>query len=249
LKKKYMNNMNQNKKCLIFQPAGIGDIMFCQYICKQYVQKGYNVIYPLKSSLMYLKEYISNPGVTFIDIESNFEGKQYLNKSIDSIFTDDFVFLNLDQSQRQINTDETTMHSKYSLVNLDFKKWADGFELIRNKEREDWLYYDLLKLKDDSIYSVKNNKYGTPPDTHYFPLPELESDIDLQDMPFIEGTNIMDWCKVLENAKGIVTVDTCILYIMTKLKVKYEYYYLFCRPGWSYKNYIDITPFKWDVLN
>ena len=32
---------------LIFQPAGIGDIMFCQYICKHYVQKGYNVTYPL----------------------------------------------------------------------------------------------------------------------------------------------------------------------------------------------------------
>ena len=69
-------------------------------------------------------------------------------------------------------------------------------------------------------------------------------------MEFIEGTNIMDWCKVLENANGIVTVDTCILYIMTMLGIDhYDMYYCYLRPGWSKEQYTDITPFDWKYLN
>ena len=53
----------------------------------------------------------------------------------------------------------------------------------------------------------------------------------LVDMIFIEGTNIMDWIKVIENANGIITVDTCIQYIMEKLDLNYNLFYCYTRTG------------------
>lgn len=220
-----------NKTCLIYQPAGIGDIFYCQGIAKHYVSLGYQVIYPVKTNLLYLKDYLEYEGITFVDENTNFPYKEYYSNFNPSILQGNFIFLNLDHSQYITNMHNNYMESKYKLVNLDYKIWRDEFTIKRNKEREDWLYYDILGLKDGEVYTLLNNKYGTPPNFAEFPIPEIEINNKLVDMIFIEGTNIMDWIKVIENANGIITVDTCIQYIMEKLDLNYNLFYCYTRTG------------------
>ena len=70
-----------SKTCLIYQPAGIGDIFYCQAIAKHYVKSGYQVIYPLKSNITYLKDYLKYDGITFMDEASDFPYKDRYNVS------------------------------------------------------------------------------------------------------------------------------------------------------------------------
>ena len=147
-----------SKTCLIYQPAGIGDILFCQSIAKHYVGLGYQVIYPVKSNLTYLKDYLIYDGVTFVDESSDFPYKEYYDQGGRSIMEGDFIYLNLDQSQSVVGLREGFMLSKYNLVGLDYNSWVDGLQITRNKGREDWLFYDYLKLTDDDEYPVHYGK-------------------------------------------------------------------------------------------
>ena len=47
-----------SKICLIRQPAGIGDIFFTQKIVKDYISKGYTVIWPVIEQFEFIKDYV-----------------------------------------------------------------------------------------------------------------------------------------------------------------------------------------------
>ena len=38
-----------SKICLVKQPAGLGDILFCKKLVKPFIEKGYEVIWPVTS--------------------------------------------------------------------------------------------------------------------------------------------------------------------------------------------------------
>ena len=118
------------KTCLIYQPAGIGDIMFCQGIVKYYINKGYKVIYPLNSNLLYLKDYLAYQNLEFYDKENDFPFKEHYNNSNPTILEGDFVFLNLDMAHNHPTTSGSIMTSKYELVGLDPTIWKDNFTFI-----------------------------------------------------------------------------------------------------------------------
>jgi hypothetical protein len=111
------------------------------------------------------------------------------------------------------------MEAKYNFLELDFSDWSDYFTFERNSKRENNLYYNILNLKDDSNYILINRKYGSPPnsvDCTHIDLSKFNEYIELD---YIDGINLFDWCKVIENAKEIHTVDTSINYIIDKLSL------------------------------
>ena len=55
----------KNKICLINQPAGLGDILLCQKMAYYYIDKGYNILWPVNSRYNYLNEYIGNEKINF----------------------------------------------------------------------------------------------------------------------------------------------------------------------------------------
>jgi hypothetical protein len=243
-----------DKICLIYQPAGIGDIFFCQAIAKHYVRLGYKVIYPIKSNLMYLKDYLAFEGITYVDESSQFPYKDRYSQFNTTILNGDFLYINLDQSHGVVGSEDGFMLSKYKLVNLDYKTWVNEFSFIRNKEREEKLFYDILGLKDGDKYILTNTKFGTPPNFVTLDIPIPTSEYKIVDMEFIEGTNLMDWCKALENASGIITVDTSIQYILEKLELNYDFFDCYPRDGGKgshLNNIINIfnIPWEYKVLN
>jgi len=232
-----MSDISKERICLVYQPLGIGDVFFCQGIGNHYLNLGYRVIWPIASHVMYLKDYITTPGIEFVDVNSDFPYKDtYMQQYNDPwnlypmILEDNFVFLPLSNSQFRIK-DSTLMCAKYDLVGLDFNIWRDNFNFKRNKEREDNLYYNILGLTDDEPYVFLNRKFGTPPHYHEAPF-GVDTDDRIVEMQFIPNDNLFDWLKVIENASMVVTVDTSYQYLMEKMDtLKATGFYCYPRSG------------------
>ena len=64
-----------SKICLIRQPAGIGDIFFTQKIAKDYISRGYTVIWPVISQFEFIKDYIKVNNLMFVNENSDFPHK------------------------------------------------------------------------------------------------------------------------------------------------------------------------------
>lgn len=217
------------KICLVFQPLGIGDVFYTQAIGQHYADKGYRVIWPLAPQIMYIKDYISYPGIEFVNKEVDFPRKDYYIETNPMVLEEDFVFLPLANASHRVHN-STTMHAKYALLGLDPGKWRDAFNFTRNKVKEDELYYNVLGLNDDSVYVFLNKKYGTPPYTTEAPI-AVETDYPILELSYLENYTLFDWLKVIENSAAIITVDTSFQYLIDKLNLKTNIQYCYPRNG------------------
>lgn len=187
---------------LIKQPAGIGDIFFCQKIANKLRNAGYDIVWPVIEQFAWVKDYINN--ITFCDA----------NETINAAVT--ISLHNADQYFPGMSV----MEAKYKLVDLRWDNWCDHFEFNRNVDgKEDALFYDVLKLKDDSKYALKNFRFASPPHEQISEQAKNADTQNLQEihMSSISGFTLLDWCKVIEKAHAIYTVETSLNYIIEKL--------------------------------
>jgi hypothetical protein len=128
------------------------------------------------------------------------------------------------------------MDAKYKLVGLDYDDWADYFKFERNIEKENNLYYNILGLEDGSEYSFISKNYGSPPDMQQLNISSNNSLKEINMVP-IDGFTLFDWCKVIENASEIKTVDSSINFIIDKLNLNTTEIYLHRKPAPSQTSY------------
>lgn len=207
------------KRALIKQPAGIGDIFFCQKIAKKIQDQGYEIIWPVIPEFLWIKDYID--GITFCNIEEEFPHKDIFQYStnIYTYINNGDIILNLRDADIHI-PGESVMIAKYKAVDLDYENWNDHFKFNRNSEKENTLFYDVLKLNDSDKYSLKNYFFASPPREQICELArsaKINTDKEIL-IRNINGYNVLDWCKVIEQAYEIFTVDTCFTLIVENLK-------------------------------
>ena len=225
-----------SKICVINQPAGIGDIFFSMKIAKHMAEQRYEVIWPVIPNFLYLKDYIIEKNINFISINDTYDWQEYFEnpqeRNILSTNDNTSIYIPLKYADIEF-PNVTLMKSKYSLVDIQWEDWADYFNIKRNKERENHLYYDILRLKDNQKFNLINKYYGSPPKSSI--KKEVASNsynsFDNVESVYIPGTNIFDWCKVIEESQAIFSVDTSLQYITEKLNLKYakDHLYLWCR--------------------
>jgi hypothetical protein len=235
-----------DKICLIYQPAGIGDIFYTIGVAKHYKKLGYRIIWPVVKEILYLNEYID--GIEFYDWKGDFPKKEYYDAdSLNIINTEDFIFLPIHKSTDIIGG--LVMPSKYQLANVSYDTWKENFVWKRNTKKEDELYYDVLKLTDNEQYVLVNQNFVTPPRTMVFPI-NIDTNHKMVSMSYIDGYNVLDWAKVIERANGIVTIDTCIQYMIEKLENKSEFFYCYLRNGINtYYQIKDLFSTPWIFLD
>lgn len=196
------------------------------------------VVWPVIKEYEYIKDYIKN-GITFINENDDFEYKQiYLTEN--RIKDDEnLLFIPLHGDYRHPNMDGKIYQNKYKCVGLSYSDWVDFFTFERNKEKEDHLFYNILKLKDGENYNLINRMYGSPPNSIIANF-DFPKDIKYVELDYHNGITVFDWCKVLENADNIYTVDTCYILLAEKLNLKCEKLNIFSRrPGnWSEIDYM-----------
>ena len=230
------------KICYINQQIGIGDVFFGQKIAQHYVEQGYKVIWPVREDLLWYNDYLDSPGVHFVGPGT----KIHVN---DKEVQPD-VYLDLQNADQRVQC-TSVLEAKYDYAGIDWKDWADYFNFKRNKEKEDRLYYDVLGLKDGEEYAFINPYVGTPPNTIIKEaMSNIEVNIKRVDIQFLDDYNVLDWCRVLEDATEIHMVDTCFNYIYDKLNPKAKVKNLYSRftPG-SWHDVGKLFKLDWNYLD
>jgi hypothetical protein len=230
-----------NKICLLQQEAGIGDVFFCQNIAKKYIDEGYRVIWPLSSTVYMIKDYLCVDGVEYYDNTTDFPFKdkfEQLYHSKKFINSDEFVFIPMGWGSHVVSN--RVMPAKYQVCDMDYTKWKNNISIRRNIEKEKQLRL-FLQIEEGEKYCLSNCNFVTPPDIHHKDVSPAYKDLDLTDvkhvaMNIIPDFTVFDWCGIIEDASYIVTVDTCIMYIMEFLKLKSKKNC--CFPRWG-KNTIN----------
>jgi hypothetical protein len=225
---------------IINQFMGMGDILFCIPLSKYFKDLGYNIIWPINNE--------------FLGIKKNFEFIEFVDKSefnmdynSNSIIIDGrSLILPLRFANNIINNGEpkTCMIDKYKFLNLPSEMWTT-LEWKRDIKKENELYYDILKIKDDEEYNLINETFNMDKKIH------IDCDNGLRNIKFdiIDGFGILDWYKVIENAINIHTVGTSIVFIIEVIPTKKLCdYFLYARrpfePNCDYYNYLLKKPTK-----
>lgn len=200
------------KRYLFNQPAGLGDILLIMAIAQKWHEEGHTIVWPIDPVY---GDYSSNfPEVRFIPQNLFFAYDYYDQKHF--IFEDDnyksFPFRWADFILRGKSNEATVMSDKYKLVDLSLDMWRT-YKITRNSSKENELY-NLLGLKENDEYNFINENQ-----TRLYQKTKIEVNNGLQNvyMREVSGYNIIDWLKVIYNAKTIHTVSTSIVLLIERL--------------------------------
>ena len=207
------------RPCVIKQPAGIGDVFFCQKIARLMMEQGYDIVWPLRPDLHWIQRYIKD--IWFPMTTDNFPMKDIYFNGAGAVIEESAAFISTATADMTHN-DGKIMTSKYSMLGLDHSDWKEYFKFDRNFAKEDDLYYNVLGLKDDSEFVFINNLYNDKRDCQLM-SPE-NYDLPAVELQYIDGYTLFDWCKVFEKAKSVYTINTSLNYIIDVLDTSYENY-------------------------
>jgi hypothetical protein len=184
------------------------------------MDQGYEVIWPLRPDIHWIQKYIKD--INFPTTDDDFIGKDIYDRGAGAVVEEGGAFISPATADMTHN-DGKIMSSKYSMVGLDHSDWQDYFKFERNFDKEDDLYYNVLGLKDDSEFVFINNLYNTDIRDSELLSPE-NYDLPVVELKIMEGFTLFDWCKVLEKAKSVFTINTSINYLIDVLDTSYERY-------------------------
>jgi hypothetical protein len=208
---------------LIYQPCGLGDILFLQKIAYHIKSLGYEIYWPVISEFANIGHYIED--FNFISWEDNinhingpplpdsvnFPRKDYYLPSNPTSIKDDLFFF---QGFVDVNP---IMGGKYDSIGLEYDNWANYIKFTRDIDKENELYYDILGLKDNDEYVFVNRYFQMRPQISYYEgISNNPNDYGLKvvELTLIEGFTAFDWCKVFENAKEINMIETSFNFIL-----------------------------------
>jgi hypothetical protein len=200
--------------CFIYQPQGVGDIIFIQKIVHDYKQKGYKIIFPLFEYYEWLKPYLAQDLVEFPLMSNDRKIMEpfwasdrfyYLMGSTWALFRKpvisvDFVYLSCGPAT--LDNDEM-MTSKYKVSDADWDGWQDYVKLNRNIEKEHQLFYEVLGLKDGDEYTLICESCSS----HRIDIPPVGNSVY---MKAVTGYTLFDWIMVIERCSRIITIDTSV---------------------------------------
>lgn len=212
---------------LFKQPAGLGDILFCQKMGKLLAAKGCRVMWPVSEVYKDILPYINGHGIEYINIIDEFEYKD--------IYTSCPKCHSIQHSQDCIVVctdgcfnDDGVLKPKYELVGLDWSDWSNYLTFNRNNEKEKHLFYNVLELQDNEKFSLVNDFMCTPPETR-----KLNLDVNLKyrrvDVRFIDDYSLFDWLLVAEKASEIFMEGSAFTYMLEKTTLQAETLGLFSR--------------------
>ena len=183
----------------------------------------YQVIWPLRSDISWIRHYIRD--IYFPTIDDQFPGKEFYDQGMGYKIQDDSAFISLATAD-MTNNDGKIMSSKYSMLDLDHSDWQDYFLFERDLDKEDDLYYNVLGLNDESEFAFINNLYNTDiRDSGYLSKDQFE--LPTVELRIIDGFTLFDWCKVIEKAKKIYTINTAINYLIDVLDITCDEYVIY----------------------
>ena len=204
--------------CVINQPSGLGDILFCQKIGKHYVESGYEVLWAVDNQYFdCVCEHLGGSGIKYINKESHdYPFKTLVDQNyMLPVFwgREGSVYLPLMYSDRTF-TPRSWMMSKYETTGIESYDWKDHIDIYRNTERENRLV-EHLNLPDRFV--LINNTYG-PPGEHKSRELSIESNLPSINVQWVSGYTPFDWMGIIERSEEFHTVDTSFCYMVETME-------------------------------
>lgn len=206
------------KKITILSHQGLGDLILCNAIIRNYSQ-GYDYVYVITPEnnfkmIQYMYRDLDNVKVIYIDwseIVNNYHSDSKMQKLISKYNIYDSEFLKIGFVNFSINYFDEFF---YNQIGLDFeKRWSD-FYIKRDNDVELKLFNDL-GLKEKSYILVNNQSSNGDIDI------QIDNYIKNKDINIIFTSqitnNIFDWCYVIENALEIHTICSAFKHLMDSL--------------------------------
>jgi hypothetical protein len=222
------------KICLVKQPAGAGDIFFCQKIAKiiQENTEYKKIIWPVAEEYSYFNEYMGNENLLFVKETEDFPQKSMFYSNITEVISNDnFMYVPLESASRVLgrcschNNPIADCHMKYNFMNMDHSDWDNYFSFTRNFEREKQLI-DKIGIDINQPFNLINHNFGTYPDYKIRPIDHfINNSYQNLYMNFIPGARLFDWLGIFEKASEIHTIATSVGFILKKINVKNVYIY------------------------
>ena len=205
------------------QPAGLGDILLLMAIAQKYHAEGHTIVWPTAVEFhLHQKNF---PEVKFIP-QDHF-GMYNIYDTKREIYEDDsykvFPFRWADVILHGKSVLSTCLKDKYDFVGLPLDMWR-GYKITRDFETEDKLFKEL-GLHEGEEYNIINENQ-----TRIYQKTKISVDNGLKNiyMNPIPSYNMLDWMKVIYNAKTVHTVATGLLMVLEKyedLKSKEKHIY------------------------
>lgn len=205
--------------CVINQPGGLGDIIWIQPIVDHMIDRGYEVVYPVKGVYYeMLKRSLEKPGLEWVLDSEDHPMKDFFG-SVFSWEKGDDIYLPIQYANRHIPYCPV-MISKYYMMGLPITNWHNNLIIKRNSQREDRVF-SVYGIDRNSPYSLLNLTYGTPPNLNRTRELDIKSRNEQRVLMSIEidGENdicLFDWLGVIENADEIHSVETAFCYLADK---------------------------------
>ncbi len=205
------------RTCFIYQPQGIGDIIFIQKVAAHYRSLGYKIVWPLFEYFSWLIPYLMKDHYSFplmsndrkiMEPFDNSDKFYYLMGSTHAIFRKpvhafDFVYVSCGPASMEM---DEMMTSKYDVAEVDYTNWQDYVKLNRNHAKECELFYEVLGLKDDTVYTLANEYCSS----HRITIPPVGKTVYMEPT---QGFTLFDWIKVIEKCSRLITIDTSTPYL------------------------------------
>lgn len=230
--KENVNDMEE-KTLIINQFRGLGDILFTMPLIESWQEQGHNIIWPVESCYTNIQKHF--PHIRIIDkaeFNIDYSTKKFKDTQYGKMVPLRFANEILKEEYKNC------MKNKYEMFNRNWREWR-FLKWKRDDEAEHELFFNILKLKTDTEYTLVNRNFRTDQSG--------KSNIPAQsgvviDMHEIEGFTLLDWGMVIQNASIIHTVGTSINYIMEILELKAKEIHLYVRrpeeKDFSYYDYL-----------
>lgn len=220
---------------VIRQPAGLGDILFCQKIAWTHKAQGNRVIWPVIPQYSFIGNYL--PDYEFPVI--------YYTQPED-------VELQVRLTGPGVNG-TGVMQSKYEALNMEWRDWKKFVNLKRNMEIEESLAYSFVDIEDFPIceneYALVCKSFASPPETLIAPI-EIKTELPIIEISPVDGFTPFDWCLLIENATELHLVDTCFTYLCELVNLKARRMCLYPRLGYEAKiRTKELWSVKWEFMD
>lgn len=210
------------KKCIINQPVGLGDILFCIPIARHYYDQGYEILWPTDfTSIQKHFKFIQFVPSNSISFDQN-------NMNIQE--NDEGLVLPLRWCNNLLNNGNpiTTMSDKYKFCNLPLEMWKQ-LKWERDESAEEELF-ERLGLKDVSYNLI--SEVFTPSFSMKYEI-KIQNGLQNVHLQKLDNYTLLDWGKVIENATNLYTVGSSINVIIEVMATKHKEYILY--PRWPHE--------------
>jgi len=211
-----------SRTIILNQFAGAGDIIFCNSIANNFIDQGYNVIWPVDAIYAPLAKHFTN--IAMVDkalININYALPMDFNVSGTRIIPlrySDFLC-------RVQYTD--CMKSKYIFFDWNWQDWKKNTRITRFVEREVSLFQDVLSLKIGEKYNLICEQF-TNGGKNTLPI-EVNNGLRNVKMEFVPGYTLIDWLMVMQNATTIHAVSSSNIYLFELYPMKADRIHLHIR--------------------